>query len=196
MLTSCQTCGLVIEIRDSEIEKTICPRCSTTLFKRGGGMVYSLFFSITALILLVPAATYPFISIRINENVISATIIDTAYMMIHDGFGIAGILVLFTALLFPMAYLLVITYISLGCVTMTNLPLRWFFVRIMNLFEYFQMTDVFIVGILISIVKLVDMADVSLEKGFYLMIAMTGMLVASGAFYDKHLHWCRRQNVK
>jgi paraquat-inducible protein A len=196
MLTSCHTCGLVIEITESDGERTACPRCSATLFKRDGGTLYSLFFSITALILLVPAATYPFISIRINEDTTSATILDTAYIMIHDGFGIAGILVLFTALIFPMAYLLVMTYISLSCVTRTDLPYKWFFVRIMNVFEYFQMTDVFIVGILVSIVKLIDMADVSLEKGFYLMIVMTGMLVAAGAFYDKHLYWCRRHNGK
>lgn len=189
-------CGLVVEVDTENGLKASCPRCSSVLFKSSGGMLNTLLLGISALMLSVPAATYPFLVIYISDEKSSATLMQTAHIMFIDGFGIAGAVILFTALVFPMCYLILIVYVAFGCVAGIRLPMVWKAVRAIDLFDYFQMTDVFLVGILVSIVKLIDMAEVSFGSGFYFLIAMTVLLISAGSYYDKRLFWCRVQNAE
>jgi paraquat-inducible protein A len=147
--------------------------------------------SLTALFLSIPSAIFPFLKIYVNDDESSATLLQTAQIMFGDGFGLAGIVILLTALLLPVIYLILLAYTSLACILHKEFPHMWTAVKGIDVFHHFQMTDVFIVGILVSIIKLVDMADISFGVGFYCMIAMTLSLISAGLCYDKRLFWYR-----
>lgn len=192
MITSCRTCGLVVDADVKSGVKILCPRCSSLLFRNGQGMKNSFILGLSALILLIPAAVFPFLHILINETRTSATLLQAAGIMFRDGYGLAGAAILLTALVFPVIYLMLIVYISFSCIIGRRLPFVWSAVRILDFFQHFQMTDVFLVGILVSVVKLTDMADVRFGTGFYFLVLTAFMLIASGLYYDRRLAGCRR----
>jgi len=196
MVTACETCGLVLEIDLESGRKSVCPRCKAVIVSRGGGMFNSLMFAVASLLLVLPVSFFPFMNLYINDDKSSATLIQTAQVMFSDGFGLAGLVILFTALIFPVIYLILIIYTSFACLIRVKLPFVWVAVRLVSTIHHYQMTDVFIVGILISIIKLVDIADISFGSGFYCMIAMAFLLIISGSYYDKRLFWCRMAHEK
>jgi len=157
-------------------------------------MLNVLVLGLSALILSVPAALFPFLQILISDSVSSVTLLQASDVMFTDGFAPAGLVILLTSLIFPLIYLILMTYIAFACVYKKRLPFLWSAVRVVDVFQYFQMTDVFIVGILVSIVKLVDMADVKFGAGFYCLVVMSFMIIAAGVYYDKRLFWCRREH--
>lgn len=196
MVTACEICGLVLEIDTESSQKSVCPRCKSVIVSRSGGMFNSLMFAIASLLLVLPVAFFPFMTLYIDDDKSSATLIQTAQVMFSDGLGLAGVVILLTALIFPVIYLILIIYTSFACLIRVRLPFVWFAVRAVDIIHHYQMTDVFIVGVLVSIVKLVDIADISFGSGFYCMVAMAFLLIISGSYYDKRLFWCRMANGK
>jgi len=190
MVTACHVCGLVLEADRADADLA-CPRCHTVLYRHKDGMRNSLFFSLSAMLLMIPSVSFPFIEVQLNSFTISANLIQTAYVMVKDGYLLAGLLIFLTTFVFPLFYLALMIFVSGSCILNVNPPFLWASVRLLKKFQYFQMVDVFIVGILVSIVKLVDLAEVQLLSGFYTMSAMSISLVASGFFYDKRFFMCR-----
>lgn len=195
MVTSCQTCGLVLEIAEDSGQKYICPECSSVVARSRDEVKMTLMLSITALILMIPAAVFPFISIMINDIVIEASILDTANIMFKDGYILTGGVIFTTALVFPILYLLSIICISTAYISGINIPFLWVVLRSLVVFEHFQMTDVFIVGILVSIVKLIDMSDITLGTGFYFLLITSVMIVSIDLYHNRHLFQYRRTNA-
>jgi paraquat-inducible protein A len=196
MITSCQTCGLVVEADEETENKLICPRCHSALLRSREEVKITLMLGITAFILMVPSCIFPFIHVQINEITMSVNVLQTANIMINDGFPIAGAVIFATALILPLLYLVLIIYISSACMLRRELPFVWVALRLLGVFEHFQMTDVFVLGILVSVVKLVDMSDVTLGNGFYFLTITSVIIISIDLYYDKHLFWCRRGYAK
>jgi len=189
--TACEACGLIIDIEDdSEGYTLVCPRCSNVI-KGRNSMLYSLVFSLSAVFLMLPAMLYPFLKIRINDSMLTATLFESVAALNSEGYVPAGIAVFLTAFLIPLLYLLLISYVSLEAVSGLRLPFSEPLAHFIHKLHRWHMVDVFLVGILVSVVKLVDMADVSFGIGFYLLSAICFFLITAEIYYDSKVFWRR-----
>lgn len=175
--------------------KSVCPRCSTILFGSGEGVRNALYIGLAALILMIPASLFPFLDVLVSDNRTSVTLLQTAFVMVNEGLGFAGLVIFCTAFVFPVIYLFLMVYVSYACVYRKRVPFLWDAVRVLDVFRYFQMTDVFLVGILVSVVKLLDMAQIRFGNGFYFLVAVTVLLLTAGTYYDKRFFWCRKYSA-
>lgn len=192
MITSCHICGLVVDAEEHADHKLKCPRCSAVLLKSRDEVRNTLILSITAMILMIPSSIFPFLKVQINEVLTTANLLQTADVMAQDGYALAGAVIFITALVFPLLYLSLMIYVSAGCLMSKRLPMIWTALRLLGFCQHFQMTDVFIVGILVSVVKLLDISDVSLGTGFYFLALTSVLIISIDLYYDKRLFWCRR----
>lgn len=194
MITSCHVCGLVVETDiANDISKYICPRCHAVIL-RDSNMKYVFAFSLTSLILMIPSMIFPFLIIQINDSVMSANLFESVIMLSRDGFTAAGVVVLCVSFVFPVIYLMLTAYTAFDSLSHQRLPKAGYAAFIIEKFQSWQMVDVFLVGILVSVVKLVDMADVTLGRGFYSLLGACFFMVCSGIYYDSRYYWRIKKN--
>jgi paraquat-inducible protein A len=171
-LTACHDCDLLIEIPTVPNDfNAVCPRCGHVLHEAHPNAVErGLALSIAGLLLFPFANLLPLISIsRMGLNH-SGTIAEGIYDLFVDGFGIMGALVLFSAVLAPLIEISLIftitSHLWLGKRPAYLLPLM----RSLHQVREWSMLEVMMMGILVSMVKLKDIALLELGVGLLCFI--------------------------
>lgn len=157
-----------------------CRRCGAAL-RRGGhdSRDAALALYLTALILFVLANAFPLLEMQLRGQVKVATLPGCASILAELGWPwLAGIL-LTTAILAPFAHLLGMAWVLLRIRAgrQTRATARMF--RLVEQFQTWGMAEVFVLGILVSYVKLAAMATLVPGPGLYALGAF--ILVAAAA---------------
>jgi paraquat-inducible protein A len=115
-------------------------------------------------------------------------------MALYDqGMWIVAAVVFFTSILVPLLQLTGMLYVIL--------PLKFnrrpwalpFFFRVIRGFKPWGMMEVFMVGILVSFVKLAKMATLIPGTALYAFLVLIFVLAASAASLDPHIVWTRSE---
>lgn len=108
--------------------------------------------------LFVPLFYYPFLSIRLFGEMISATIFDGVRLLIDEGFAFVGLLVFGCSLLLPFLHSLCVLMANIGLKTHNLTLMRWSTYGADHLRQW-MMLDVYIISIAICCFKLYDYSD-------------------------------------
>lgn len=162
-LTACHACDLLIQFPASPVtaQTCSCPRCGTALSRSlPQSMERSTALTCAALILLVTANFFPIVSLELQGQHIEATILSACWQLWQDNMAVAAALLVFTTLLIPLAELFILAWLLLplrrGYRPYGFVPLFRFLQRI----QPWAMVEVFILGIVVSLIKLSHLADV------------------------------------
>jgi paraquat-inducible protein A len=177
---ACRECDALMREPSLEPGGTArCIRCGAVLFRRrDDSLDRTLAWLLAAAVLLGIALGHPLVRLDANGITTSATLLELAAALRDQGMPSVGALVLATTVLVPSLQLTfalcVLVPLKLGYVP-DALPFAF---RTVSKIWPWGMLDVFVVGSLVSIVKLRDMASVELGLGFY---AVAGYIVAISA---------------
>jgi len=155
----------------------------------------ALILSLTGLILFVPAMVLPIMTLNAFGLEQSANILQWVSALFRTGFHMVGIVVLLTVVVVPLLKFLLLFYLSIAIRMKTdwsNLgPIFRFYKRI----DEWGMLEICMLGILISIIKLKDLAQISYGIGlFCFVLVLTINLIASVTF-DEHKYWSSIKDV-
>ena len=159
--------------------KALCTRCAAPLYRNvPDSLDRSCALYLAALLLWVMANAYPFVSLKLSGRVEENLMLSGPLALARAGMPEVGLLVFLTSILFPLLTIAGTLYVLL--------PLRfgWRFpgvapaYRMVRLLTPWSLIGVFMLGLLVSIVKLLDLADVVPGTGLY---AFVGLLLASAA---------------
>ncbi len=169
-----------------------CIRCGAVLYKhKPNSLDRTLAFALGGLILFVLANSFPFLGLKIGSQVRDTTLITGIYELYVQGMQTIAILVLFTTVLVPFIQMLCLLYILLP-LKFGRLPKRLPQVfRFLNSIGHWGMVEVFMVGILVSLVKLAGMAKIIPGISAYAFLALIFVLAAMTVSLDSHLIWHR-----
>lgn len=168
----------------------ICSRCKSRLFRNPrGGIDKPLALIIAAIILFLIANIYPIMTLTITGVNLTGTITDTAWVFVQKGSPEIAAIVWLPSVLFPGFTIAGLFYVLFSIRFQMNLPhtrtiLRW----ITHLLPW-GMMDVFLLGILVALVKLVALADVLLGIGFYAFLGLIFIYAATIASLEPHTLW-------
>ncbi|HUJ01295.1 MAG TPA: paraquat-inducible protein A, partial [Usitatibacter sp.] len=142
-----------------------------------------------AAIVLVLANVYPLLEMDARGLRSSTTIFGTVSGLEEAGMPSVAVLVLLTALALPVVELAAMLYMLLP-LRMGHVPpgLRIAF-RIVNVVQFWGMAEVFLLGTLISFVKLDDVAPVHPGVGLYSLVVFVFLLTAADAWYEPRAVW-------
>ena len=167
-----------------------CQYCGNLLYRHIPNSIdRSLALYIAALILFIIANSFPFLSLELGGREVGNILASSGWAMYQMGMGELGLLIFFTSILFPflvisgMLYLL--TPLRFGYIA----PYTGQIYRMINALLPWSLVGVFMLGILISIVKLQDLANVIIGPS---MIALAFLLIiytAARANFDPHVFW-------
>ena len=158
-------------------------RCNALLVRHPrGGLDAPLALSITAFILFLATNTFPFMTLAIEDRFQETTLAGAFWSLYQADQLWLSVVVLITSIVGPA--LIIVSGIYVLAAVRWNLPLPWVrgVLQTISHVRPWGMLDVFMLGVLVALVKLRDMADVILGPGLY---AFAALLVVSAAMASR-----------
>ena len=190
-LVACHECDyLHRNVAISFRGKALCRRCGAFLYRRVPGSIEkALALNTAALILFILSNAFPFLSLKIHGRFVENYFLSGAFQLYHLGMGEVGLLVMLTSFLFPLMTTMGMLYL-LCPVSLGYRPWKMAGVfRMVCALKPWALVSVFMLGVLISFVKLLDMADIIPGAGVYAFAGLMVILAAANAAFDPGLIW-------
>jgi len=195
---ACHDCDLLHRIPAVADGMTAsCCRCGAVLAKpKRNSIDRSLALAVAGLLLFVLANSFPFLGFKVQGQVRETLLLTGIRQLYLQGMPEVAVLVLITTVLAPLAQLLALLYILLPLKLGRLAPGMFHVFRRLRRIEPWSMTEVFMVGILVSVVKLAKMAQIIPGTAAFCFMALIFTLAACMASLDPHEVWNRWEGAR
>ena len=187
----CHECDALQQVSAIKPGNTVhCICCGSKLFRNPvNGIEKPLALIIAAALLFIVANVYPVMTINIAGIERATTLTGSAMIFIELGSPELAATVWIPSVLIPGFIIYGLLYVLLSIRFNLGLPYtRPLLVWASRLLPW-AMMDVFLLGVLVALVKLVALADVLLGPGFYAFIALIFAYAAATASLEPHTLW-------
>jgi len=195
-LMACHDCDLIQRLPHLSEPGTVqCVRCGAVLHqKKRNSIERTLSWTLAGLVLFGIANSFPFLAFKLEAQVRQTTLLTGIEELYAQGMPELSLIVLLTTVLVPLGQMLCMLYILL--------PLKFNFIprglprvfRIVRHLAPWSMMEVFMLGILVSVVKLAKMAKIVPGVALFSFLALIFVMAAMTASLDSHLIWEKWEN--
>jgi len=192
-IVACRTCGLVQRLENLALGMVAeCARCGWRLRTREvGSLGRTAAFTLAALIFYVPANIYPLLQMELYGLHSENTVWEGAKALFERGERLVALIVFLASLVIPFLKLLGLLYL-VATVKLRSRGRRWertWVYRTIDLIGPWAMLDVFLLAILVSLVKLGELATVLPGRGLFAFTAVVVLTILATASFDPVLIW-------
>lgn len=174
----CPQCDMLVELPVLRHgQKSVCPRCKTSLTRRQDqARLRSLGYAVSALLMLLLSNGFPFVYMRVAGITSEISLFDVPQVMVSENYSSVALLFLLFVQVVPAVSMLMLMTLCLRI----RLPLvvkrqmaTWVF-----LLKSWGMAEIFLAGVLVSFVKLMAYGDIGVEAGFipYVLFCLLQLL--------------------
>ena len=187
----CHECDLLNDVPELPPgHKAYCPRCGFLLAANRPNSLSIIFsLSVTAVVLLILANAFPFLGFAARGQEQTVTLIQSVAILITEDFPELAFVVFASIIAVPAVLLMGLIYVSAAISMRKRLPgirrvLRWTLEMVP-----WSMAEIFLIGILVSFIKIVSLADVALGLSFWSYALFTVCMVIVVMHIDKRELW-------
>ena len=169
-----------------------CARCHETIARNPSDPIdRPLAFTVAAAIVFVIANTMPLMGLSAVGREATTTIIGGAHQMWLEGSELTALAVGFCAVIAPGGYIAFMLTVLLA-VRHPPAP-RWVadLLRFAAFMQPWSMNEVMLLGILVALIKISQLAEVVPGIGIYSVGVLVLLLAAVAATFDRHVVWTR-----
>jgi paraquat-inducible protein A len=149
----------------------------------------TLSLTLAGLVLFGLANAFPFLAFKIGAQVRQTTLLTGIQELYAQGMPELSAIVLLTTVLVPFAQMICMLYILLP-LKFRRIPIKLPQVfRFIRHLQPWNMMEVFMLGILVSVVKLAKMAQIIPGVALFSFLALIFVMAAMTASLDSHLIW-------
>ncbi|WP_018984854.1 paraquat-inducible protein A [Salinimonas chungwhensis] len=185
---TCEQCYTDVTIPAlAHCQQAVCPTCHHHLLTfRQFGFEHSLAFAVSALIFLLLSLPFNFLVFKSNSQQRSIHISDTLNVMIQQDYMFLAIITALAILIIPCIVLIGIVILSASYITRRRSAslMRWYVV--VKTLSQWSMAEVFMVGTLVSLIKVTSMAEVNFGMSFFAFIGFATCLTMSLVNFDRN----------
>lgn len=169
-----------------------CSRCGSRMAKRTpGSLQLTAAFALAALILYIPANTFPIMRYEAFNAVSENTVWEGVLRLYNGGDPTIAIIVFLASILIPALKLLGLFFL------VVSIKLRWsrwkvqraWLYRVIDVVGRWAMLDVFVLAILVSLVKLKGLSTVLPGSGLFAFTAVVVFTLFASSSFDPQLIW-------
>ncbi len=189
---ACHDCDLLIRLPEhlAEHQKVCCPRCGNEQFTvRRDPLDKTIALALSALVLLFISVSFPFMSISSSGVGNSISLMQAPIVLMEDGYSMLALIVLAGVIVLPCVYLLcllaMLVPLYIGKVDAGSL----FCAKAISSLIPWAMADVFVLGVLVALIKLIHMADIVVGPAFWSYIAFTVLFIMVTNIVSKRQLW-------
>ncbi|MGD8873866.1 MAG: paraquat-inducible protein A [Gammaproteobacteria bacterium] len=151
----------------------------------------TLALTLAGLILFAVANAFPLLAFKLKGQVTQATLISGVLDLYHTGKWEIAALVLLTAIVVPLFELLILLYVFVP-LKLNRVPWKMASVfRMAQNLSPWSMMEVFLIGIIVAVVKLVGMATIVPGTALWAFGLLIITLAAAAANMDSQVVWER-----
>ena len=192
-LIACHECDLLHQVQPlPDGGAARCVRCDALLYyQKKDSLDRTLSLTIAGLVLFIVANTLPFLAMKSKGLVRETTLITGVKGLYLQGMEALALLVFLTIILVPLVHIAGMLYVLVPLKVNRvprNLALVFRFIRSL---QPWAMMEVFMIGILVSMVKLGKMATIVPGLALFSFVVMIFVLAGSAASLDPRIVWDR-----
>jgi len=190
-IVCCPECDEIVRMtHPNRTGRFKCPNCGHLLFRHRPGMVEKMSaLSLAALILFGVTLFFPFLSFQVAGNVSEANFFTAIIYLFIQHDWLLGVAVLMTTVVVPLQR--IVLFVSLF-VPLYFKKMPFYAVSVLKLLHHstpWGMLDVFLVGVLVSLVKLLNMGEVIAGTSLWAFGVLVFVLAAMQVTYNPHQVW-------
>lgn len=190
-MIACHECDLLHRLHFvPEGGKAMCIRCGSLLYShKKNSLDRTLSLVIAGLILFFITNMFPLLEMKSKGLILETTLFQGVKSLYNQDMRGLSILVLMTCIVFPFIQLSGLFYVLLPLKYNRVPPLTSIVFRFIRKLQPWSMMEVFMLGILVSIVKLAKMGSIIPGLSLYSFAALIIVLAWAVASLDSHMVW-------
>ncbi|MCO7223477.1 paraquat-inducible protein A [Pleionea sp. CnH1-48] len=191
-LMVCHHCDLVLQKPPSvpEHHRVFCPQCHHKLLShKPNSLERTFIWTLTALVFFMPAIFLPLLHLDLFGQSPSSSVMSGILALWQQEFYSVAVVVLVTSVLAPMLQLILLSYVTYSLYFGHKLP---GLVRVFKAYlelRHWGMLEIYLIGLLVSVIKLIDMAEVVVGIGLFSFIALLMAQIMAVFSMDAPLFW-------
>lgn len=193
----CVECDLLVSVAPlGPGERATCPRCDHLLTQNTDDhLTRALAFATAAAMLLALAMSFPFLSLKASGLEQVMTLPRSAYELYQDGYLSIAVLVMVPIILVPA--IMIGALVALLVPVRQGRPAPWVVpaARFLSFLSAWSMVEVFVIGVIVSLVKIGHMATVILGISFWSYVAFAICFTATITSLDRVQLWERIEEL-
>ena len=195
-LIACQQCDALYDKPELKQGQSVkCIRCGSTIAERKVDSIERSFnWSLAGLFFLVPAILLPIMGVTLAGQYHHASLLDCILVLIDRGFFMIAILVFLFAIAVPIVRLFGAFYITYSFKFNKLKPSLLHFLRAFHHLDNWAMLNVFMLGIVVSMYKLLDDTELSVNMGLFAFILWLISSTMASAALDQDYIWQRLED--
>ena len=188
---ACHECDLLVTLPNLETAKVVsCPRCGYVITRfHKLALARGLSYVLAAIVFCLIANLYPFLSVSTSFNGNSISLIGSIFVLFEIGEYAFAIIFFSTMLIFPLIILVLLLYMLSATYLSKPFPYLIQTYKVIFKIKEWAMAEVFLIGTFVSLVKVVSIADVELELGFWAYVIFSILLSMAIGSVDKLQSW-------
>ena len=197
-LIACHECDLIHRVKPLPKKGVAnCIRCGSVLYRdKPNSLERTLALSLAGLVLFVLANWFPFLALKMEAQIHQTNLITGIKVLYTQGMQGLAVVVLLTTILAPLAQLVGMLYLLLP-LRHDRVPPKFAPIfRFVRGLETWSMMEVFMLGILVSVVKLAKMAQIVPGIAIFSFFGLIVVLTAATVSLDPHEIWHRWEKLR
>lgn len=190
-LIACRECDLLhTQVALPAGARASCRRCGAALYQDvPDSLNRALALHLAALMLLVMANAFPFMALRLSGRVQENVLASGALALFEHGFWELSLLVFCTSILFPLLTIAGMLYVLLPLRLGWRPPAYALLYRLVRVLTPWSLVGVFMLGALVAIVKLLELADIIPGIALFSLAGLLLVSTAAAASTDPRILW-------
>ena len=195
---ACPDCDLINRVPAlSPGESACCMRCEATLTRNPrNGLTRSIALTFTAIMLYAITWAFPFLSFGEGGIVTHTRLFSGIVGLYQEGMYFLAAAVGFTTVVVPICILTGLCYLLLPLRVNKRLPGAERVLRSIMQLQPWNMVEIFMIGIIVSAVKLHKMATLEPGLGAWAFMLLIFVLAAISAFMEPRVLWERLEKLR
>lgn len=188
---ACESCGCLQHLPSgAEGEALVCHQCQQPLsYSAGHWRERAAALVIAAAILFLLSNSFVFMGLEVGTFKHEASLLSGVWALIENGYLALAALVFFTIFVFPLAELCILAYLVIPYYFDRKLPYQRTLFRWLLKAAPWSMLEIFLLGVLVTSVKLGDMASIVLGVSIVAFFILVAVLGAAYWCIDKRALW-------
>jgi len=198
LVIACHECDLLHRLHSLRYgERAKCSRCGAALYARKrDSFEHTILLAVTSLILFALANSFPFMTFELHGRVQQSLLSTGVWEFFERGMWELGLLVLAASIVFPFLKIIGMLYVLV--------PLEFHYrpwkaalvFRMVEQCQTWAMMDVYLLGVIVAVVKLADLAILVPGVAIYSFVALIIALAAADSALDPHEVWERMEKIR
>ncbi len=191
-ITACPDCDLLLSGVGHVLPKTTlkCPRCHCILLKpKHNTITRTLALSLTGLLLYFPAMFLPLLTFKTLGMSESGSVLSSIFSFFLQDYYVTASISLLAVLVLPFVKLSLLAGITY------SVKIKHYSPQLPTLFRFYLhldewgMLEVYLIGILITIIKMSPTVEILYGPGFFFFIGLVLLTLKSSLALDKNYIW-------